>query len=344
MGKGIIYKVEIYMFNVYMDSGTSNTRAYLLNDYELVETAHCHVGTKDSAISGNNDVLLLNMKECYDKLLQKSNLKDCDISEIWASGMVTNPFGVIEVEHVSTPITAKKLLEHVYPHYEAKYFNRTLNLIPGAKTAQKGQVVTIDNVSLMNNVRGEEIEAMGIISANVLPKNAVIICPGSHTHILNIVNNAITDIISNFTGELYYAIKKDTILGGELSTEDVKMDTKHVLLGYENLKKYGLSRALYIIHATKVFGTSIDEVRNSMLCGIICGSVIDVLKLRIQKDWNKVEKIVVVGEKNYITAYKLICEKIMPKIPCEIIHSHKGMSFALCGFFHLLKLKNEEQN
>lgn len=329
------------MFNLYLDSGTSNTRAYLIDGQRLVDTAAEGVGTKDSAINGSNDVLINGMKKCCDILLDRNGITYDAIDSIWSSGMVTNPFGIKEVQHVSTPIDGKKLLDNVYTHFEDKAFNREILLVPGIKTAQPGQMVDMENIGGMNNVRGEEIEAVGLAASGILPDNAVMLSPGSHTHILHIENGAVTDILSNFTGELNFAIKKDTILGGELSDKDVPMVESEVMRGYGYLKRYSLCRALYIVHATRVFDVCPDEHRNSLLAGIISGSVIDVLKLRIDEAWKGVEKIVVLGGKNYIDSYTMLCRKILPEIPVEAVKDIDGRSFALCGFLELLRLRNE---
>ena len=47
-----LYKRKEKMVYVYMDSGTSNTRAYLLRDGALLAEAKAPVGTKDSATPG----------------------------------------------------------------------------------------------------------------------------------------------------------------------------------------------------------------------------------------------------------------------------------------------------
>jgi len=328
------------MYNVYMDSGTSNTRAYLVKDFELIDTVSANVGTKDSAISGNNSILLSGMKNCYDKLLDSNGLVDSDIEGLWASGMVTNPFGIIEVEHVSTPVDGQKLLDKIYVHYEEKFFKRNMMLICGVKTAQPGQIVTVENIDRMNNVRGEEIEVIGMTATGVLPKDkdCVMISPGSHTHMLHVVNGAIVDIASNFTGELNYAIKKDTILRGELSDGDIELEPDYVKKGYGYLKKYGICRALYIVHATKVFDVCSDEVRSQILAGIISGSVIDLLANKITEEWKDIEKIVIIGGKSYVESYRILCESIIPHIPVEVVSGYEGKSFSLCGFLELLRL------
>ncbi|MDD4842867.1 MAG: 2-dehydro-3-deoxygalactonokinase [Anaerotignum sp.] len=331
------------MYHIYIDSGTSNSKLYLVKGKRSIDTMIANVGTKDSAISGSNDVLLNGLKEMYDRTLEKNGLQDRDIEGIWLSGMVTNPFGIIEVAHISTPVNAKKLLEQRYVHFEEKYFHRELNLIPGVKTAQQGQVVTMENIGQMNNVRGEEIEAVGMVARGIIPEgeDCVMISPGSHTHLLYVKNGTITDIVSNFTGELNYAIKKDTILGGELTNEDITLAEEYVLQGYQMVKAYGLARALYIIHATKVFGVCENEIRNCLLNGIISGGVIDMLKYKVDREWCGVKKAVIIGGNNYIEGYKILTEHILPQIDVEIVSSKAGESFGLYGYLELARMLEE---
>ena len=48
---------------LYFDSGTSNTRAYLLDrEFRICDSAKRAVGSKDSAIAGTNRVLIEGMK------------------------------------------------------------------------------------------------------------------------------------------------------------------------------------------------------------------------------------------------------------------------------------------
>lgn len=327
------------MYYIYMDSGTTNTRVYLLNEFELMESTSVAVGTKDCAFSGSDDVLLYAMKQCCDELLEKNNLQYENIEQIWVSGMITNHFGLVEVEHISTPVNAKKLLEHIYIHEENKLFKREMYLIRGAKTAQPNQEIDTFNIDEMNNVRGEEIEAAGMVATGILPtdEDCIMISPGSLTHICHIMNGAVVDIISNFTGELNYAIQKDTILAGELSEEEIPMEREYVERGYAYLKKYGICKALYVIHATRIFDVCSDEVRSQILSGIISGSVIELLAKKIEQDWKNVKKIVIIGSKAYIQSYHMLCEMLVPNIPAKIVDNYEGKSFALCGFLELLK-------
>lgn len=326
------------MHTIYIDSGTSNSKLYLVQNGQSIDTQSANVGTKDCAIAGNNDVLLLGLKQLYDIVLERNGLVDTDIAHICLSGMVTNPFGIVEVPHLSTPIDVKNLWEQRYVHHEERYFKRELLLIRGGKTAQPNQEVTMENIALMNNVRGEEIEAIGMVAEGVFgEEDGVMISPGSHTHLLYIKNGAITDITSNFTGELTYAIQMQTILGGELTKEDIVLDADVVLQGYKMIQEYGLTRALYIIHATKVFDVCQNDQRSALLMGIVAGGVMDMLRYKLERDWKNSKKCVIIGGKNYIEAYRIIGKEILPDLNIEIVSGKAGESYALYGYYAMTK-------
>lgn len=62
-------------FLVYYDSGTSNSRIYLLDrDFQVRYTEKKAVGSKDSSIAGDNLVLLQGLKELYDGMLSATGV------------------------------------------------------------------------------------------------------------------------------------------------------------------------------------------------------------------------------------------------------------------------------
>ena len=97
-------------YTVYYDSGTTNSRAYLLGENcELLATAKREVGSKDSALAGSNKVLILALKELYDELLSQNGLRDGDVNAIYASGMITSNVGLLEIPHLIAPASAADL-------------------------------------------------------------------------------------------------------------------------------------------------------------------------------------------------------------------------------------------
>lgn len=267
---------------LYYDSGTSNTRAYLLDrDFDVKYTVKKAVGSKDSAIAGSNAVLIQGLKELYDDVLSANNLEEGDISAIYASGMITSAYGLKEVPHLVLPLTVEGLAGSLVPFLQDTCFHREIILVPGLKTVS-------DDFTYVNNMRGEEIEIVGALDElqNLgAPKDLAMILPGSHTHVTYLRGEEITGIISNFTGELFHAIQKETILSPVLSWDGTPPDREMVLKGYENLQKFGFNRALYICHAMRTFGEGTPSQRFSYGESVILGGVRQSLEYYCQNFW-----------------------------------------------------------
>lgn len=328
------------MYNVYFDSGTSNTRAYLLNDYVVVDEIKKNIGSKDSSISGSNAVLLMALKELYDMLLVKNGLEDTGISGIYASGMITCPFGVKEVPHLTTPVSVEKLYNGIYVHYESEYLKRNINLIRGAKTIDEGFTATLDNIPDVNNMRGEEIEIFGVLSElsdDLKFGSIALFLPGSHTHVAYIKSGALQDMLSTFSGELFYAISKDTILSSSVQSENDGLDEEAVLLGYKHLKEKGFNRALYMVHATKIFNACDNFRRRSYLEGVITGGVILAFQNAVKSKWGNLDRVLVVGNNSVSKVYEILLKGANLDTGVDTLIASGKQSYAVKGFIELLK-------
>ncbi|MCI5481794.1 MAG: 2-dehydro-3-deoxygalactonokinase, partial [Lachnospiraceae bacterium] len=117
---------------VYFDSGTSNSRIYLLDrDFEVLYVDKKNVGSRNSSIEGSNRVLIEGLYELYTKLMNEKNLKEEDIENIYMSGMITSPYGMKEVPHLVLPLTVQGFADSLYCHYEDTCFKRNIYLVPG---------------------------------------------------------------------------------------------------------------------------------------------------------------------------------------------------------------------
>lgn len=333
------------MYYVYMDSGTSNTRLYLVKDLELVDTYKANLGSKDSSIARDNNVLIKGLKELYDIFLKRNSLSDKDIECIYASGMVTCPHGIYEVPHMVAPVDLNKICQEKYIYNEQKYFKRPIYLIRGIKTLEEGREVDMDSIRNVNNMRGEEIEIFGILSQQrdaLNPQGAVaIFMPGSHTHICYVKNDTIYDCLSTFTGELSFALSTATVLGGELNDFGEEPAGAMILKGYEALLDNGVCRALYMVHASKIFNAADDKSRRYYLEGIISGSVIDTFLKKVQDEWKDVKQIIIAGDKNYLQSYKIILDSILKDITTVLVKPEKE-AFSYKGFIEILKREQED--
>lgn len=290
---------------LYYDSGTSNTRAYLLDrDFQVRYTAKKAVGSKDSAIAGSNRVLIEGLKELYDSALSANGLEDGDISSIYASGMITCAYGLKEVPHLVLPLTVEGFAGSLVPVLEDTLFHREIVLVPGLRTVH-------DDITFVNNMRGEEIEILGALDelqAAGAPKDLAMILPGSHTHVTYLRGEQITDIISNFTGELFHAIRKDTILSPVLQWDGSPLDREMVLKGYANLQKFGFNRALYICRAMDAFGNGTPAQRFSYGEGVILGGVRQSLEYYCEHFWPDCRTAALVSDEFMFQLFSILLE------------------------------------
>ncbi|HIT65743.1 MAG TPA: 2-dehydro-3-deoxygalactonokinase [Candidatus Merdisoma merdipullorum] len=327
-------------YSIYYDSGTSNSRIYVLDSREeVVYRKKAAVGSKDSAIAGSNRVLIEGLKGLYDAALEELGLQEEDIGEIYASGMVTSPYGLKEVPHMILPVTAKTFADHIVRFYEGTCFQRELCLIPGLKTADQ-------DISGVNNMRGEEMEILGTLDSvgkMCGDQDAALIFPGSHTHVTCVNGNDIKGIVSNFTGELFHALKTGTILSPVLDVNvgESGLNPAEVKRGVENLKKMGFNRAIYICHAMRLFQYGTPEDRFSYAEGVINGGVRESLEYYCREFWHDCHTAVVVSEEFMFRLFQIIFEdsKLIRQVLWLPISPQK--SYAVEGLKKILACRKE---
>ncbi|MBQ6395641.1 MAG: 2-dehydro-3-deoxygalactonokinase, partial [Atopobiaceae bacterium] len=239
-------------YRVYYDSGTTNSRIYLLDDgFNIVYTASEAVGSKDSATQGSNRVLVEALKRLYDGMLEKSGVAEGEIDPtLYGSGMLTSPHGLMEIPHLLVPVDVAEHARQMRIFHESTLFDRDFLLVPGLKTS-------FTQISDAGNMRGEEMEIIGVMDAveEIFPgREVALIFPGSHTHTALVANQGVRGILSQMTGELFFAMREDTLLAPTLTSEDRTLYPEMVKRGMADVERFGFNRAIYIAHAMNVFG------------------------------------------------------------------------------------------
>ncbi len=326
---------------VYFDSGTTYSRIFLTEGSEILGSDKKEIGSKDTSIAEENLILVEELKNMYDGLLKKHHLMDSDIKDIFASGMVTSPFGIKEVPHVSLPITFQGLKEQIFCYYEPHYFRRNIQLIPGVKNVLPNSVVVKQNFSEVNSTRGEEFEAFGIIedlARNVQAETIAIILPGSHTQILYIKNGTIYDVLSTISGELFYAIGANTILSSSIIKGRYQVDQEMLRTGFHYLKKFGFNRALYLVNTMKIFSDISNVQKTSYLEGVITGGVIQALQWQLKNKWHILDRVIVADNEHILSIYETLLQEIEPSIRVSKIVADERRSFSARAFLKLIEM------
>ena len=326
---------------LYYDIGTTNMRAYLLDEkLTLLDRLSKALGAKDSAIAGSNQALLQGMKDLHDRLLTQGGYPESDLSEIYASGMATSPYGILEIPHLRTPVSNRDFaLRGVTTYREEALFGRDIFLIAGLKTVGK-------DITSTNNVRGEEIEVLGVmpeLESRFPGKQIAVILPGSHTHILLAGHDKISGILSTFTGELFYALKENTILAPILEADTDHLEKEAIHLGLSNLQRYGLNRALYIGHAMRIFGHGSPTDRRSYCEAVISGGVITSLDAYCGEQWEGCDTAVIVSNSHMCELFTALLQDSRRIRNVDRLILTENQSAALEGLRRIIRIRKEEK-
>lgn len=321
----------------YYDVGTTNQRLFLLDgELNLLAARRQALGAKDAAIAGSSLALLRGMRALLDDVLAETGRSEREVGAIYASGMVTSPYGIREIPHYPAPVTAEQFAaQGVTAVEEPEVFGRTLHLVAGLKTAGA-------DISSTNNTRGEEIEVLGVLpelEAQFPGKQAAVILPGSHTHVILAGQGELSGILSTFTGELFHALRADTILSPVLETPSDHPDPEAVRLGLENLRHYGFNRALYIGHAMRVFSSGAPHFRRCYCEAVISGGVIQALDAWCQDRWRDCDAALVVASPYMTELFGLLLQGSRRIRRWEALPAAAGKSYALEGLRRIIQIR-----
>ena len=172
-------------------------------------------------------------------------------------------------------------------------------------------------------------------------ENVVMLMPGSHTHGIYIQGDQITGIISNFTGELFYALKQDTILSPVLTSDSLELDEAMVRKGIENLERFGFNRALYICHAMRIFEQGTPQQRLSYGESVIMGGVRQSLEYYCEHFWKECRTVALVSDEFMYRLFSMILEgsRYIDRIIWMPISD--GKSYGVSGLKKIVSLKGE---
>lgn len=336
------------MYVVYYDSGTTNTRIYLIKDGGIAGRLERRIGARNSALMQDSSVLVGEMYNMFEALLAQAHIEKEDIAHVYLSGMISSPSGLVEVEHLSVPVDCERLRNGIVCYEETMFFNRTLEIIPGIKTVSHDSVISPEEAWKVNMMRGEEIEVFGVLRMypELMQGRTVLILPGSHTQAVYIEDGCIQDISSNITGELFRAVAGETILGASISGEEEwKIDEDMVCLGAESVHAYGFNRALYMLRILDLFTESSLNQRRSYLEGVLNTGVMDAVAEAFGMkstagtplQGNRPEyRLAVAGDGIQQSIYRGFCRKEYPYFCMIPIKPDREMPFSVSGLLYIL--------
>lgn len=270
---------------IIIDAGTTNTRIRLVEDYKIIDTLKYDVGVRDTAITGSLYKLKYSIKTGIEECLKRNYRKLKDIDSIIASGMITSELGLVEIPHLIATVGVEDLARGVVIKEFPDIVGKPIHFIPGVKNEVGGDF----DFSQMDMMRGEEVEAIGLSSLYGQHENVIFISPGSHTKFIFINKGKIVRCSTTLTGELLYAISKETVLANSIPEElIVSINKEYIKKGMDAAEKNGFSRTCFLVRIMDIFTESNGNELANFMAGAIGYYDIKLIQENLNKDNIKV--------------------------------------------------------
>jgi 2-dehydro-3-deoxygalactonokinase len=252
-----------------VDSGTTNSRIWLMQDKKIITKKQIPAGVRDSAISGDNRVLVHAIQQAVLELRNGAGSAKPEIAV--AAGMITSNLGLHEVKHVQAPAGIAEVAAGVQSRRYEETEEILFHFIPGVRSGPS--TAELDNVNAIDIMRGEETEILGALEAFNLQGPLLYIHLGSHTKLIRIDRlNRITAGASTLAGELLYAVQQHTILRSSLPEAQLpSFNEKFFQGGWENSERLGLTRSLYQVRIFNLSSNIPKESLSSFFLGAVLG-------------------------------------------------------------------------
>lgn len=294
-----------------LDSGTTNTRMKLISDEgRKIAEFKLSVGVRDTAITGSTAKLKEGIKKGLKELLSSAHISENDISCIAASGMISSNMGLYELPHIITPANVKRFSDNTKKAYFNDITSIPFFIIPGIKNA--GDYTKIENLDSIDMMRGEEVEAIGIMDILNVHGPIIMVLPGSHTKIVEInERDEITKCHTTLGGEIISAVSSNTILNSSLPEGLIKeIDPEFLIMGSDYSKNHGFNGACFKVRIMEQF----NMVGNQQVANFFVGAVLNddvTMIMSIIENCNNNAKIIVGGPEPLRQAfYKLLSKNV----------------------------------
>lgn len=321
-----------------VDGGTSNTGTYLWTAGGKILTHRSQaIGAKTSAINGSNQPWKQAIHDMIESMLTEYGISEDYVQGVYMSGMLTSDLGILEVPHLTAPVSMKNYQEHLVRVHLPEVFSKEIVLIPGIKNTLSNPE-SLDSLRTFDIMRGEETETYALIKQYGSDQNTIYILPGSHNKYVFIDENCtVLATSTTLSGELLNSIVNDTIVASSVDHGFPSMEhynLEMIQYGCEMHRKEGFGRALFLTRLFDRFGSQSKYNLQNYVLGIVLESDLTALhNAAFFKDVTNV-RIVIHGNGAFSHAlYDLLKED--PAFHNIVLDDSEEIPIAAQGAFHL---------
>jgi 2-dehydro-3-deoxygalactonokinase len=257
---------------VVVDSGTTSTRVWVVEQGDVKATSSSRSGARDVARTKDRSELLRRIRELADEALAAAGSTWKAVEAIVAFGMITSELGLEEVPHLEAPVGRRMLAAALVERRYGDTLPAPVYLVPGVRSGGK-------ELELADFMRGEETEVAGLLALGEPEAPFLYISTGSHTKFLAVDREGRIDwSLTTLSGELLLALQRETILAELIDLEAPPTDLAALEEGARFVERAGLSRALFGARLlNRMRGASVTFC-SDFLHGAVAGA--DLLSLR----------------------------------------------------------------
>lgn len=287
-------------FVITVDSGTTNTRAFLWDNHRnLIAMEKAEVGARSTAINGNNAELKQAVHDCIERLLIKGGIGFEQVDRVIACGMITSEIGLVEIPHVYAPVGKRELAAQCKSYLLEDVCPLPIIFIPGMKN--NIEKIGMDNIEAMDTMRGEEVESIAMLEQLPTEIPYLLVLPGSHTKFISVDRQGrLTASLTTITGELLSCITTGTVIAnavGRQFVDEKDYDKEMVLKGFETSYRTGMGRAAFSARMLNMFVEKNKVKLANYILGVALASDVQSIHHSIALETDP-ETVVVVSGKN----------------------------------------------
>jgi 2-dehydro-3-deoxygalactonokinase len=312
---------------IFIDTGTTNTRMWLMRGAQILAYKTAMIGVRDSARDGSTTRLHGALRDLILEI-QADEQASCVI----AAGMITSALGLMDVPHIAAPAGLQELAAGTKSYDLAHVTNLPVFLVPGVRSGAAN--CDYDSVADVDVMRGEETLCAGLVTLGLAPRPCTILNLGSHWKAMNIdAAGRVQASRTSLTGEMIFTTQTQTILASAVPHErPVTIDEDWAEAGMREQRQSGLARALFCVRLLEQKGNCTPEQRLSYLVGAFVAADLDGLQ---KSGWLLPERSVLITGGGAIAE---LWQKALAKdnIPSRIITNEESETAMLTGLRAIL--------
>jgi len=279
-----------------VDSGTTSTRAWVVDEGKVLAAASTRGGAKDVATGQDRSELLSSVRSVCEGALGDSERSWADVQAVVAFGMITSELGLEEVSHLAAPADRRALVQAMRRVDEA--LPAPVYLVPGVRSDGPDLAET-------DFMRGEETEVVGLLSLGSVDPPMLYVSTGSHTKFVGVdARGRIEWSMTTLSGELLWALHSETILSELVDPMGELRDLEAVEEGARVEERDGFNRALFTARLlNRIHGAGPDRC-SAFIHGVVAGSDLRSLRTALRSRTAPPSRVVVGGGSALAQAYR----------------------------------------